>query len=752
MTRTAPALLIAAAGAAALSWEVIWQIHGSLALGVSALGASLTLAATMGGMGVGAWAMGRLLRHRALADAEPLRIYAGLEAVVGLSGLAVGPGFAALEALDRVAWRAAPALGEAAHLLGVLLLLGPPTMAMGATVPVFGQLAPRMGTTVSRLYAWNTAGAAAGTLAMAFWILPELGVSLASALLVVIDLSVAAAAWLMAGRVGSIRKSAPASLADPTGSGRAVGWGWARVAVWVTGLSTFALEVAWFRALKAAFQSTTDSFAIILVAVLGPLALGARLTPWLRRRGVDLGHTLAGAGVLVIGITPLLERFDLLAPSIGHYWLSNAANLLLACGVIGGPVLLLGTALPWVLDEQDGPGRWGALYALNTLGAVAGAVLAGWLLLPTLGASRTAWLIGAGLVAVALPRLAGRSRAVAMVTAAVALTLALTTQSMVGRHRVQGRTRPGVGYTVLGFAEAADSTVAVLRYNDGERVLLIDGFQATAETKTADYMTWMGRLPMLLHENPGRALVICFGTGQTANALRQEGPAALDVVDLSATVLAMAPLFPTNEDVLSDPRVQAVAMDGRAWLRRTEHRYDVVTLEPMPPNFAGVNALYSAEFYELMWARMNPGGIAAQWLPFHIVSPEHAAAIAAAFRVAFPDSLLWLDPVGGTGILLGRKPSSPHTEAPSPDAREPLGLRWPGLARPAPGRTLTAPELRAAVVLDPAALARYAALSPPATDDNQLLAYGRGRQQKLRYGADLDQVHRAILARIRAQD
>jgi spermidine synthase len=740
------ALLIAAAGGAALSWEVIWQIYAGLALGVSTTGASLTLVATMGGMGLGAWAMGRLLRRPSWDGLHPLKIYAGLEVIVGMSGLLLGPGFALLEALDRAAWQVAPALGSALHLLGIIMLLGPASFAMGATIPVIGRLAQRSGLNLSRLYAWNTAGAALGTLAMAFGALPELGVSLSARLLVLVDLCVAALAWLLASRPDATAR-ADADSARPIRAGAS--WGWARVVVAATGFATFAMEVAWFRALRAAFQSTTETFAIILVAVLVPLAVGSRLTPWIRRRGLDLGLTLAGAGIGIVAITPVIERLDLLAPSIGHYWLSNLCNLLLAAGVIGLPVLLLGTALPWILDEQDQPGRWGTLYAINTAGAVVGASMAGWVLLPWLGTSRTAWLVGGSMVAVALPRLSPRGRTIGFAGAVGALVLALATQSGAGRDRVQGRTRPGVGYKVLDFAEAPDATVAVLEYDDGQRVLLIDGFQATAETHTADYMTWMGRLPMLLHDQPGRALVICFGTGQTANALRREGPTALDVVELSETVLRMADRFTSNERILTAPMVEATVMDGRAWLRRTERRYDVITLEPMPPNFAGVNALYSVEFYELMASRMNPGALAAQWLPFHIVSPEHAAAITAAFHAVFPDSILWLDPIGGTGILLGR-----HDPPPDPP---PLASVWPGLTRSvssgpaARGRTLTHQQIRDAVVLNKEGVARYAALAAPVTDDNQVLAYGRGRLQKLRYGGDLDRVHRAVLERIRGQ-
>ena len=87
-------------GVAALSWEIVWQVHAALSLGVSALGTALTLAATMGGMTLGSLAMGRALRGRSLA--RPLRVYGALEAVVGVSGLLLGVGFAVIEALGQL--------------------------------------------------------------------------------------------------------------------------------------------------------------------------------------------------------------------------------------------------------------------------------------------------------------------------------------------------------------------------------------------------------------------------------------------------------------------------------------------------------------------------------------------------------------------------------------------------------------------------------------------------------------------------
>jgi spermidine synthase len=178
----------------------------------------------------------------------------------------------------------------------------------------------------------------------------------------------------------------------------------------------------------------------------------------------------------------------------------------------------------------------------------------------------------------------------------------------------------------------------------------------------------------------------------------------------------MAPHFRTNRGVLDDSRVATHVMDGRAFLRRTEKLFDVVTLEPMPPTFAGVNNLYSEEFYRLVDERLADGGILAQWLPFHIVSPRDARAITASFHAVFPDAALWVDPASGTGILVGRKGT----------ARS-LGLSLPGATRPDLGRSLTPDMVLQMMFLLPDGIAKYASGAGRVTDDNQRLAYGLDR-------------------------
>ena len=714
LTRIVVQLAVTCGGVAALSWEILWQLEASLSIGISALGTALTLAAAMGGMAVGSLGMSRWLAER--PTPRPLRLYGLLEVVIGLAGLAMGVSFGLAEGFDRWVFQTWPAATPVTHALIIILVLAPATIAMGATVPVFQEIADRHGLHVSGLYGANTAGACVGVLLVSFVLLPRIGVLMTAVTVSALNgLAFAITRWL----------PAPLAAAAPTGPARderpaarpGIPMGTAVAFVILTGFATFALEVAWFRALRAAFWSTTATFAIILASVLGPLALGARVVPWLRSRNVAPTTMLALAGLAVLLATPLVERMDLLARSVGSYEETMIRWLGLSLAILGPAIFLLGTVLPWTLEEFSNARDTGRLYAWNTAGAVAGSLVSAWLMLPTIGFAPTAWLMGGLLLGAALFAAPARPRFLIAAVMVGGLLLAVTMTSSPGRHRAYRAASFG-NQQVIAIEEGPDATASVVADETGKRQLMIDGFIATTEQTHANYMEWMGRLPMLLHAKPERALVIAFGTGQTAWAVLDEGPRALDIAEVSAGVLDLAHHFESNNGVLEDPRVDPIVMDGRAWLRRTARTYDVVTLEPMPPNFAGVNSLYSLEFYQVLASRLEPGGTVAQWLPMHLVSPAHADAIAATFIEVFPDALLWLDPITNTGILVGRT-------APGPEGG--LGTAWPGFGREATARTHGKDTVMKWTTLDAAGLARFSASAEIITDDNQLLAFSRTR-------------------------
>ena len=381
--------LVFASGIAALAWEALFQLRAALAIGVSAFGTALTLSATMGGMTLGALGTGRWLEAK--QEVKPWRVYAALELVVGLAGLAiVFVGFGALERLDGALFRGATASSGAfatiAQSLGLFFVMVVPTAAMGATIPVFALAARTSGTTLGRLYALNTLGAAAGTLALGFVLVPQLGVELSAVGLTIVNLVVALVAWLSGGAPAATDPANATASNDDAPDLRG-----ALVVVAVTGLVAFGLEVAWFRALRASFRSTTDAFATMLVAVLVGLAVGARATSWLRARRVTLPEILGAAGITVLFATPIVERADVLGGwPFQSATAMTAARLAASLLVLGPPMAFLGACLPWILEQRRSPRAIAVVYATNTLGAIVGAIATAWLMLPTLGLARSA--------------------------------------------------------------------------------------------------------------------------------------------------------------------------------------------------------------------------------------------------------------------------------------------------------------------------------------------------------------------------
>ncbi len=733
-------------GAAALGWQVLWSHHLGLALGASARGVALTVATAMAGMTLGSLLCARLLRDREAL--HPLRLYGALELGIGLAALIPGWAEPGIMALDGWIHRRLPFAATPFSVAALAVSIGPACVLMGATVPAMGLVARSLGRPLSRLYAFNTAGAATGVLLAAFLLIPSLGLRGAALGLAATHCVLALACLLLAGRGRIAAGQDPLGEAPPR-TRRAPSL------AFLSGAAAFVLEVSWFRALRSAWFSTADSLAVMLFCFLVALAFGAAAAPAWRRRGGTVSLAFAAAAVLVVLATPWLGRFDLVEAFQAKGAWRQTSRLLAGLAVIGPPVALIGLWLPILLDEARRPRDWAALYAANTLGAVVGANAAAWLLLEWIGPAPTSWTAGA-LLAGGAWIAAGSRAAGAYAAAGFALALAVA----VWCERGEWRRVPGAGRSFQGRIDlierrhGPDATISVVGY-EGGRALFIDGFATTAESSGETgpgearfrYMDSIGRLPMLLHPDPRDALVICFGTGQTAHAVRDEGPRRLDLADLNAAVFELGHHFESNRGVLDDVRVRKIAMDGRAWLRRTEQDYDVVTLEPMPPFFSGSNALYSAEFYRLVHSRLRPGGLLAQWFPLHLMTPEQAGSVAASFVEVFSDAILWMDPgsvsaagLPDQGILVGRKRGGDGTA-------ENFWEAWPGCSRaPESGRrSFAAFEARARVALGPEALRRFAAGSVPVTDDNQLLQYGSSPYRESRRVAESI---RAIHARI----
>ena len=210
-----------------------------------------------------------------------------------------------------------------------------------------------------------------------------------------------------------------------------------------------------------------------------------------------------------------------------------------------------------------------------------------------------------------------------------------------------------VGERVLWFEEGVQSTVSVHLAADGMRVLYLDGLhQASDRPELVAVHRTIGHLPMALHPEPRRVLVVGLGGGVTAGAVARHRGASVDVVELSPGVLGAAAWFGhVNDDVLGQPNVRVRVDDARNHLLLRPGPYDVITADIIQPHHAGAGNVYSAEYFRLVRDALADDGIALQWIgPF---AETRHKLIMRTFLSVFPETTLWAD---GTLMVGAKRP------------------------------------------------------------------------------------------------
>ncbi len=701
-------------GAAALVYEVVWSRLLVLHMGNTVAAIGTVLAAFMGGLAGGAALGGRFAFK--LSRQQALRLYALLECAIAACALLVPVALTGLQPLLAAAY----ADGDGGAWFGLSRLLSSstvllvPTAAMGATFPLavrwFAGRAEDAGTETGALYALNTLGAALGAGLTGFVLLPWLG--LQGATLVGVAANVVAGAGALGLALQTVEPSRALPATTPTvpttsgprvarrrqrrrakaGDGAVVGRptdpappvgriGLAASALGLSGFVALAYQVAWTRILALVIGPTTYAFSAMLTAFIGGLAcgaaMGARLTHWSRHRIVWLALTLILAALGALGalwlIVPLsLTMARAAAGPDALFGSVMAVQVTLAAGLLLPMTIALGAAFPLAVAvaarrEETVSLDAGIVYAVNTLGAIAGALLGSFVLIPFLGLQQTVLAAGAlGIAGGSLLLLAADAGWRARVTvAAVALigcgagaalpdwNRALISSGAywnvpnVPTQDLQAALEAG---EVLYYEEGAAGAVSVRR-TAGSLALAIDGKVDASNAFDMLTQSLLAHLPLLLHPDPQDVAVIGLGSGVTLGAALRHPVRRADMLEISPQVVeASAYFLAENEAALGDPRTRLILTDGRSHLLLSSQRYDVIISEPSNPWMAGVATLFTREFFQAARDRLKPRGILCQWAHTYGISDEDLRSITGTFLSVFPEGTMWL--VGDGDLLL----------------------------------------------------------------------------------------------------
>jgi len=755
-------------GAAGLVYEVVWTRYLTLAFGVTAEAVSAVLAAYMAGLALGSFLLGR----RSSRLANLLATYAWLELGVGVFALLTPLIYLRVEAINVFLFRNLGETGAAFDLLRFLVSFGVmlvPTTLMGGTLPVLARYVvgrrEKIGFGVGTLYSVNTFGAVVGVFSSGYLLIPSLGLNATVYLTAVVNLVVGTTCWFLSRRpalaLGGDEEPAPGAgeavpepVHTPARLRTAV-----LVGLGVSGFVALVYEVVWTRVLQLVLGTSAYAFVVMLTTFLFGIALGSLIVSRFIDRVRDpaklFGYIQLAVGACALAIIPLfgdlpfifLKLFSLTGR---QWWQTTSIEFASSFLVMLVPTMLFGASFPVAARVCSGSVRLlgravGNIYAVNTVGSIAGSILAAFLFIPWLGTQGSEFL-GAGMsiaLGGAILLLNARMR-VGVRLASVGVAVLVLVGSVlylprwdmkvllwgvyhkaaqfmpVGREptplsEIAEQLKQG---TLIYYDEGVDATAAVFE-EYGKRSIVINGkLEASTVRMDMRLQRMMGHLPLLLHPGPRKAINVGLGAGVTFGSVMQHPLDEGRCAELSKSIMGATRQFgEANHHVMENPRARIVLRDGRNYLRATRETFDCITADPFHPYTRGSGSLYTVEYFESARRRLNPQGVMCQFLPLYNLSDTDFKMIVQTFRRAFPYVTIWFTDVDM--VMLGTE--------------QPMELDYAALAERMeyePVKTSlaeigfeTLDDVLARFILDQRSLDEYCGTAPVNTEDHPILEY-----------------------------
>ena len=610
-------------GFCGILYEIVWLRLSMAQFGVTSALVSIVVSMFMGGLGLGSWASGWLMRrYEVRAGVLGLRLYALAELLIGISALLVPLqlqwGRMLLEKTGL------PSSGTYYFASGfcVALTLVPWCACMGATIPlamasIKSNFQASSSNSFSFLYLANVIGATAG--AVVPLLLIELyGFRGTLKVGAVCNGMLAVSAFVLSTRSDFAKQTTTQETHAAETTQYTQNWR-PLVLLFATGLTSMGLEIVWIRQFTPYLGTMVYAFAAILALYLIATLLGSKIyRVWNRTHATEPAMIWLGLGFCALlslaGGDPSFRFPTFLRPIIGIVPFS----------------LVLGFITPMLVDRwsEGNPDRAGTAYATNVAGCILGPLLAGFILLPLanehwvicifaipwlLAGFNPSWLTGTPL----------KIQRPIVAYALALLALQLTWVSKDFETQFPNR-------IVLRDSTA---TIVAATSDKGAKRLLVNGVGITSLTPITKVMA---HFPMAsLNRPPQNALNICFGMGTTFRSLLSWGVPTTSV-ELVPSVPVVFPYYHADGfQLLKSPLAHVVIDDGRRFLERTPEQFDVITIDPPPPiEAAGSGMLYSKEFYAVLSQRLRHDGILQQWLPEG--DPIVRTAVARALAESFP--------------------------------------------------------------------------------------------------------------------
>jgi spermidine synthase len=675
-------VLVGFSGAAGLVYEVMWVRELTHVFGNTTDAVTVVLSAFMGGLALGsAW-----FGQRAKKDRSPERVLVWLEVGVGVSALMTLVGFQLMDHWFRLLFaQATSSTSEMLlfKLLSSFLVLLPSTFLMGGTLPVLCQWLVRLPEdTVSflgKLYGVNTLGAALGCFVAGFFLMEFVGVTQSIRLVALVNFVLAGFFYLFFVRVqpwqalASRPNIVTQESLQPEKDHRSILPPLVWLGLFAAGMVGLSYEVLWSRLLVFKLKMTAYAFSLMLTTFLLGLGLGSLIISLLRRRRW-MSHPgwLFGLVQGLIGVFGLVS-LKALGAIEGIEWFQHIGQLtgggswtqvLWAEWVLAGfvmllPTMLMGMTLPLAAQFMVGTTKTvgatvGSMFAINTLGSIAGSVLTGVVMIRVFGTQTTMVAISvfslfSGLLMMAVTAKdssgdgAKRWLSGLLLLGAALGVWATIPGDLVHQYFNIYESQMSRETTLVYAHEGIEGVTTVHEYPDGYRGISTSSVNVAGTHYThRTTQKLQAHLPMLVHPAAREVLQIGFGSGETSHLVTTYPIDRLDLVEISQEVIDTSTRFfrDINYGVVGHPKFFPIIMDGAHFVHLTDRRYDAILNDASWPGYVGCSALYTKDYFLRAKRLLKPKGIMTSWFP--VGHGRDFRVLLATFREVFPHVSVWM--------------------------------------------------------------------------------------------------------------
>ncbi len=682
-------------GFASLLDEVLWTKILSMIFGSSLVATGFVLFLFMVFLGIGSFLGGKI----SALSRKPLKVYGIIEIIIGTFTILTPFLFDFIKSLSYA---------NSFYLTYILtfFILSPIIFLMGTTFPIFLKSQRKREENYSKeigiVYGLNLIGASLGALIGGFFLMPNLGIKVSLISAGILDIFAGILVFFISNSFEKKEREENSLLRFSKGEKKAI------LIVFLGGFSALSLEVVWFKVLSLFIGSSTYSFTLMVSAFILGLFIGSI---FLSKKGdnfKDNFSLLSEVHILICFFSTIVSIILIIFPffyikiakfTSAKFIALNIFLFILLFLFFIIPTSFMGSAVPIAIKagtekKEEKSKVSGIIYCFSSFGSALGAIFTSLIFIPNFGSKMTFFfaflssLFASFLSSRESFKLKGKNFKIfifliflwilwtfkvfpwdwRILTAGwYAYTpyyvssyqkmevkkrdLFLERDPQIGIFIEDFKGKEFTGTELLFLKEGLFSQVAVVE-DKGVKSLLING-KADASNGREDMRTQvlLAHLPALfLREVKGNGCVIGLGSGVTAGALTLWDFEKIYVYEIEKEVLSASYYFKDeNLNFYEDKRVEIKIKDARKGIFSTDLKFSLITSEPSNLWMSGTSSLFTKEFFNEIYNKLEEDGIFCQWLHLYQISLEDVKIFLNTINSVFPFIYLYAD---GEDLLL----------------------------------------------------------------------------------------------------